>query len=114
MNLLQIDAFIAISFVMLTNFLAVTYPPKTLFTTENATSTLHLYPGFSYCTVFLDDFAPFLPYYLTISTYTGVERIARNQGLRFRLAHPPSTSSRRCNLFSPRIDNSLNRFGLNH
>ena len=39
------EAFIAISLAMLTNFLAETYSPKTLFMTENAPSTLHLYPN---------------------------------------------------------------------
>jgi hypothetical protein len=39
------DAFIVISLAMLTNFVAVTYSPKTLFMTENAPSTLHLYPN---------------------------------------------------------------------
>jgi hypothetical protein len=74
------------SFAMLTNF-ATTYSPNTLFTTENATSILDLYPILSDCIVFLDNFALFLLYHLTISTYTGVDRIAKNQGLPFAVRH---------------------------
>jgi len=44
MNVLQINAFMAISLAIFTNFFADTYSPKMRLMHENAPSTLHLYP----------------------------------------------------------------------